>query len=298
MNNMIQKFFRFVFILFLVPSLYQCTSVSGEKGVTVEKKAEPSIVFFDDFSGPGLDTSKWNAEITGNHFNNELQAYVDSSEVIKFVDNAEGAKNGALVIQPVFTPGFVTRDGQHFDFISGRINTKNKVDVTYGSISARIKIIGGAGAWPAFWMLGHDKWPETGEIDIMENIGEKDWANAAVHGPGYSGDAGLADKQYFLDSNDVSQWHIYSVDCTPDSLIFKYDDKLMFRVTKPMTEFFGKWVFDNPKFILLNFAVGGIYPYKINGIKQPYYGLATSTLNQIKEGRSKMIVDWVKVTGR
>jgi hypothetical protein len=44
--------------------------------------------------------------------------------------------------------------------------------------------------------------------------------------------------------------------------------------------------------------VGGIYPYKINGIKQPYYGLVASTLNQIKEGRSKMIVDWVKVTGR
>lgn len=298
MFNRFEKFLVYILFFFLVFNQFSCTDVSGESKPAAVKQAEPPAVFFDDFSGPGLDTSKWNLETTGIHVNNELQAYVDSSAVIKFIDNAEGAKNGALVIQPVYAPGFVTKDGQHFDFISGRINTKNKVDVKYGTVSARIKIIGGAGIWPAFWMLGHDQWPETGEIDIMENIGEKDWANAAVHGPGYSGDAGLADKHYFSDSSDVAQWHIYSVEWTPDSMVFKYDDKLMFRVTKPMTEFFGKWVFDNPKYIILNFAVGGVYPYKINGIKQPYYGLAGSTLNSIKEGSSKMIVDWVRVTGR
>jgi beta-glucanase (GH16 family) len=273
-----------------------CTDAIGER--VAEKKAAvtETEIFFDEFSGPGLDSSKWNAEITGNHFNNELQAYVDSSVVIKFSDAIEGATHGALIIQPVYSPGFITRDGQKFDFISGRINTRSKVEVKYGSVSARIKLTDGPGLWPAFWMLGNGNWPETGEIDIMEYIGEKDWASAAVHGPGYSGDAALVDRLYFPDSNDVTNWHVYSVDWTPEQMVFKYDGITMLRVTKPMTEFFGKWVFDNPKYLILNFAVGGIYPFKINGIKNPYYGLDAATLEKIKEGKTKMIVDWVRVT--
>jgi len=259
---------------------------------------EAATVFFDDFSGSKLDTSKWNVETTGMHFNDELQAYVDSAATLSFVKGAaaEGATNGALVLQPKFTPGFVTKDGQKFDFISARINTKNKVEVDHGTIAARIKLTDGAGLWPAWWMLGNGGWPETGEIDIMEYIGEKDWASAAIHGKGYSGDAGLVNRLYFPADNDVTQWHIYAVDWTRDSLVFKYDDKPMFRVTRSMAQFFGPWAFDNPKYLILNFAVGGIYPFKINGIKQPYYGLPAATLAAIKNNTSKMMVDWIRIT--
>jgi beta-glucanase (GH16 family) len=278
--------------------LANCKPATADVPAPVNQNAP--AVFFDDFSGSKLDTAKWNVEITGMHFNNELQAYVDSAETISIVNGAaaEGAANGALRLQPKFVPGFVTKDGQQFDFISGRINTRNKVEVAYGSISARIKLTDGTGLWPAWWMLGKGNWPETGEIDIMEYVGEKDWASAAVHGTGYSGDAGLVDRLYFPANNDVTQWHIYAVDWTPDSLVFKYDGVPMFRVTKPMTQFFGTWAFDNPKFLILNFAVGGVYPFKINGIKQPYYGLSSSTFEAIKNNRSKMLVDWVKVIKR
>lgn len=273
-----------------------CTSVTGKNAAVKKVTDNEKVILFDDFSGPGLDSSRWNVEVTGLHFNNELQAYVDSANTISFTANADGAQNGALVLQPRFAPGFVTKDGQKFDFISGRINTRTKFDFAYGTASARIKMTEGAGLWPAWWLLGYGEWPETGEVDIMENIGEKDWANAAVHGKGYSGDAGLVNRQYFADSNDVTHWHIYAVECTPESMLFKYDGNTIFRVTKPMTTFFGPWAFDNAKYLILNFAVGGIYPYKINGIKQPYFGLSASTLQAIKSGNSKMIVDWVRVT--
>lgn len=276
--------------------LAQCKPASAD--VPAIAKTNSAYVFFDDFSGSKLDTSKWNTEITGMHFNNELQAYVDSNVTISFVKGAEaeGAENGALVIHPKFTPGFVTRDGQKFDFISTRLNTKGKFETAYGTIAAKIKLTDGAGLWPAWWMLGNGGWPETGEIDIMEYIGEKDWVSAAVHGKGYSGDAGLVNRLYFPANNDVTQWHVYAVDWTPDSLVFKYDDVPMFRVTKPMTQFFGTWAFDNPKYLILNFAVGGIYPFKINGVKEPYYGLPAATFEAIKNNKSKMLVDWVKVT--
>lgn len=292
-----KSFNSIVFLLFAsLPVLVQCKQAVPDKPVIVANNKQ--TVFFDDFTGKTLDTTKWNVEITGMHFNNELQAYVDSAATISIVNDsaADGAENGALMLQPKFTPGYITKDGQKFDFISGRINTKNKVEVTYGTIAAKIKLTEGMGLWPAWWILGTGIWPQTGEIDVMEYIGEKDWASAAVHGKGYSGDAGLVNRLYFTDSNDVTQWHVYAVDWTPDSLIFKYDDIPMFRITKLMTQFFGPWAFDNPKYLILNFAVGGIYPFKINGVKQPYYGLPNATLQLIKNNKSKMLVDWVKVT--
>lgn len=255
--------------------------------VTSPQKSK--IVFFDDFTGTKLDRNKWNAEVTGMHVNDELQAYVDSGAVIH-------VENGSLVLQPIFSPGFKTRDGQQFDFISGRLNTKGKFDFKYGTAEARIRCSDGKGLWPAWWMLGNGDWPETGETDIMEYVGEKNWASAAVHGPGYSGDKCFVQKAYFDNGTDITAWHIYAVDWTPDSMTFKYDGKPMFSVTRTMTAKVGKWAFDNNKYLILNFAVGGVYPANVNGIKGPYYGLAPATLEMIKKRESRMWVDWVRVT--
>jgi beta-glucanase (GH16 family) len=247
------------------------------------------VIFFDDFTGGRLDRSKWNAETTGMHVNGELQAYVDSNATIYL-------ENNQLVLRPLFASGFKTKDGQQFDFISGRINTKSKFEFKYGTAEARIKMTDGAGLWPAWWMLGNGSWPDSGEVDIMEYVGEKDWTSAAVHGPGYSGETPFVNRLYFDRNKDITHWHIYAVDWTPDSLVFKYDGRPMFRVTRPMASHYGKWAFDSNKFLILNFAVGGVYPAKINGIKNPYYGLPDPTLDQIKNEQAKMWVDWVRVT--
>mgnify|MGYP006169353289 FL=1 len=152
--------------------------------------------------------------------------------------------------------------------------------------------------WPAWWMLGNGIWPTTGEVDIMENIGESEWANAAVHGPGYSGETPFVNRQYFNAANDVTNWHVYAVEWSPTEMVFKYDGIVMYKVTKTMINHYGKWVFDEPKHLLLNFAVGGIYPVKINGIKGKgvKYGLPESTSELIKSNKVKMWVDWVKVS--
>jgi len=68
----------------------------------------------------------------------------------------------------------------------------------------------------------------------------------------------------------------------------------MFRVTRTMISKYGKWSFENKKFLILNFALGGTYPVKINGFKKAYYGLDPKTVKIIKENKAKMFVDWVK----
>ncbi len=254
-------------------------------------------LFFDDFSGSSLDREKWNVQGTDFWVNNEQQIYVDSTETIFNVKGteAEGVEN-ALVLKALYSPDFIHYEGKDFDFISGRINTRDKVMFTYGTAAARMKLPKGSGFWPAFWALGGGDWPATGEIDIMEYVGETDWTGVALHGPGYSGETPLVNKYFFPEGEDVTDWHVYSVDWSPEGFTFRVDGRLIYRVTKPMVEYYGEWAFDNPKFLILNLALGGAYPYKTNGVEEPYNGLPASTVELIKEGKAEVLVDWVLIT--
>lgn len=254
-------------------------------------------LFFDDFSSQELDRTKWNVRITGNIYNNEQQAYVDSSETLYIVseEDAPGASGGALVFHPRYRPGFLSPQGDRFDFISGRIDTRDRFDFQYGTAAARVMLPSGVGVWPAFWLLGYGPWPGSGEIDVLEYVGEPDWVSAAVHGPGYFGEGGLVNRLYFPAGHDAHAWHIYAVDWGPDSMIFRVDDLTILRITRPMTDFFGDWVFDNAKFLILNVALGGTYPFKTNGFQTPYYGLPEPTVARIRQDQVRMLVDWVEV---
>lgn len=250
-------------------------------------------LFHDDFRAGVLDRSKWNVRTTGRVVNDELQAYIDSAETIYFEPGDAGGN--VLVLHPRYRPGFETEDGQVFDFVSGRIDTRDRFRFRYGRASARMKLPLGAGSWPAFWAMGPGRWPDTGEIDIMEYVGEPDWVSSAVHGPGYSGEAGLVNRRYFPDGQDVTGWHTYALEWAPDRLLFEVDGFPVYRVARPMAEFFGPWVFDNEKFLILNLALGGTYPFKTNGIMSPHYGLAAETVKRIKDDEVRVLVDWVRV---
>ncbi|APE28037.1 glycoside hydrolase family 16 protein [Aurantiacibacter gangjinensis] len=255
------------------------------------------LIFSDEFNSGSLDRTKWN--VVGMDFwvNDEEQAYVDSPDTIQFADGVEGADGGLLVLRPVYRPGEDTREDRNADFISGRVNTRGNFDFTYGRAEARIRMPDATGVWPAFWLLGNEEWPATGEIDIMEYIGEADWTGTAAHGPGYSGDAGIDDRYYFPEGTDVTDWHVYAVEWEADVIRFYVDDVMTMRIPKTNVEFFGEWAFDNPKFLILNFAVGGIFPRKINGIEQPYVGMPEETAERIRAGELAMEVDWVRVYG-
>jgi len=255
-------------------------------------------IFFDDFSGPALDRAKWNVIVTGRTVNNEQQAYVDSPETIAIDASAEGAKQGALAITARRKPGYKTPEGRTFDFVSGRIDTRGKFDFTYGTAEARIKLTAGAGLWPAFWALGNDRWPGTGEMDILENVGDPTWTNFAVHGPGDSGDKCFDFRQRFPGGGDITGWHVYGMTWTHDALIFSVDGNERWRMNRAAVETRGAWAYDSPKFLIVNQALGGAYPHAVNHAETPYLGLPQSTVDTIDAGRASMLVDWIRVTVR
>ncbi|MFG2535177.1 discoidin domain-containing protein [Streptomyces sp. NPDC048511] len=254
--------------------------------------------FFDDFTGSGLDRSKWRVVRTGTEMgpvNGESQAYVDSPDTIR-------TENGALVLESKYCKGCTPTPNGTFDFTSGRVDTNTKFDFTYGKVSARMKLPVGDGFWPAFWMLGSDvddpavSWPGSGETDIMENIGYGDWTSSALHGPGYSADGNIGASQTYPNGGRADQWHTYGVEWTPEGMTFTVDDRVVQRTSRQKLESTrGKWVFDHNQYVILNLALGGAYPAGWNQVTQPYWGLPQSSVDRVAQGGVKAEIDWVRV---
>jgi len=256
--------------------------------------------FADDFDGAAIDRSKWTPIVTGRTVNNEQQAYIDSAETLYIVHgaDAEGADGGALAIQPRFHEGYTTPEGRKFDFTSGRLEGRGRYEFIGGVVSARIKLAAGDGLWPAFWTLGVGRWPDTGEMDIMENVGAPGWFSVALHGPGYSGNTPFVKRRPFPGATDVTAWHVYSMEWRPQSIAFSVDGTEFYRVTSDMSQPYGRWAYgerDSAKFVILNVALGGNYPHAVNHTDTPYAGMPAATVDLIKTGRPRMLVDWVRV---
>jgi beta-glucanase (GH16 family) len=217
--------------------------------------ASGALVWSDEFDGPAgaaPDPANWNHE-TGDHGwgNGELQNYTDSRE------NSALDGNGNLVI--------TARQEAGGGYTSARLTTQDKVEHAYGRFEARIKIPTGQGVWPAFWMLGDNfpdtPWPDSGEIDIMENVGhEPGTVHGTVHGPGYSGGEGIgASYQHPQGGAFTDDFHVYAVEWTPDSITWSVDD-VPFNTLTPADLGGRTWVYDHPFFMILNVAVGGQWP--------------------------------------
>jgi beta-glucanase (GH16 family) len=283
----------------LVASLAAVAAVAAASAChpRVAPVAPGRVVFFDDFAAGSLDRSRWTVRVTGPTYNDEQQAYVDDTATIRVVVGpaARGAAN-ALMIRARARPGHRTAEGKRFDFISGRLDSRSKMEFTYGTAAARMRLPAGHGLWPAFWVLGAGRWPDTGEIDVMENVGDPSWVSAAVHGPGYSGDTPLVKRASFPPGQDITGWHVYAVKWRPDEMIFRVDEREIYRVTRDMVAPYGRWAFDNPKFLILNLALGGGYPRSVNGTRAPYVGLPDSTVRLIQSDSVAVLVDWVRVT--
>jgi hypothetical protein len=148
------------------------------------------------------------------------------------------------------------------EYTSARLLTKNRFEVAYGRVEARIKVPAGAGLWPAFWMLGTDidqvGWPQTGEIDIMEHVGRvPNEIFGTLHGPGYSGGQSYG-KSVDLGEPVADKFHTYAVEWQPDKITWFLDGIPYFTATPNDPLLQGKqWVFNHPFYILLNMAVGG-----------------------------------------
>src|SRR5438874_9321540 len=107
-------------------------------------------------------------------------------------------------------------------YTSTRLKTQRLFAQAYGRFEARIRVPRGQGLWPAFWMLGANidsvGWPQSGEIDIMENIGrEPNIVHGTIHGPGYSGAGGIG-RADTISTPYADDFHVYAVQWQPNDV--------------------------------------------------------------------------------
>lgn len=238
--------------LALTTSMFVIMGCSSDEKQTVTTMN--NLVFQDEFNEDGEPNSaNWSYNIgTGSNGwgNNELQYYTDRPENVVVED-------GMLKI----TARRELYMGSNYT--SARILSKGKVEQKYGRIEARIKLPLGRGLWPAFWMLGANSdtvsWPQCGEIDIMEYLGNNPTTVlGTVHGPGYSAGESISKSYTLPNSRFDTDFHIFGIEWGEDYINYYIDDVLYNQITPEDVP--GEWVFDQPFYIILNMAVGGNLP--------------------------------------
>ncbi|MBO7939861.1 ricin-type beta-trefoil lectin domain protein [Streptomyces antibioticus] len=260
------------------------TTVTVTQAQEQAQAAAAAVTFSDEFDGPAgaaVDGGKWLIETGDNVNNHERQYYTAGNR------NAALDGQGHLVITARReNPGNYQCWYGRCEYTSARLNTSGRFTTTYGRVEARMKVPRGQGMWPAFWMLGNDigqvGWPNSGEIDVMENVGfEPSTVHGTLHGPGYSGSGGIG-AGYTLPGGQAfaDAFHTFAVDWSPNAITWSVDGTVYQRRT-PADLGGRQWVFDKPFFLILNLAVGGYWPGDPDG--------STSFPQQL-------LVDYVRVT--
>lgn len=248
---------RFLILAFAVVLVFSCSrqTVGNPASQSVSVTAtggdfESTPVWQDEFDYTGLpDSAKWGYDIGGHGWgNNELQYYTRS------INNARVA-DGRLTI----TARKEVMEGKNYT--SARLVSKNKGDFLYGSIEVRAKLPSGRGTWPAIWMLPTDwaygGWPASGEIDIMEHVGyDPNRVLFSIHTEAYNHIKGTQKSGERNIPTAMTEFHLYRVDWTPDSIKGYFDNEQVFSFANeqkgPAT-----WPFDKRFHLLLNLAIGG-----------------------------------------
>lgn len=234
-----------------------------------------------------IDRDVWLFEIGNGHTrgipgwgNAERQYYTDE-EQNAFI------RDGALVIRALEEER--TDQFGRYPYTSARMITEGTMEVQYGRIDVRAKMPIGQGIWPAIWMLGSNLrevgWPESGEIDIMEYLGHEPYTvHGTIHGPGYSGGGGIGASTTLEDSL-ADDFHLYSIVWDEDVIIWLINDQVYHAVTAEQVENLhnARWVFNQPFYLLLNLAVGGLWP-----------GYPDETT----EFPQEMVVDYIRIYDR
>ena len=216
--------------------------------------AAPS--FADEFEGPKVDRAKWRFDTSRNAqgwYNNEKQYYADGRP-----ENTR-IERGALVIEArreaLSKRRFADWGGQAYS--SAKLVTRRPLG--YGFYEVRAKLPCGRGIWPAIWSLAPDgKWPDNGEIDIMERVG---WDPNVIHGTLHSGAynhrIGTQRGARTRVPTACTAFHRYQLDWRPGAITIGVDDRAHFRVANDRPGNAAAWPFTRAYDLILNVAVGG-----------------------------------------
>jgi beta-glucanase (GH16 family) len=254
----------------------QTQPADGQRPPAPERWGRPA--WSDEFSGdkgsrPNPDLWAFETGNNGGWGNQELEVYCAPGTSTPFPcdarhPNAYQDGEGNLVIQALRTPGGT--------WTSARMKTQAMREFQYGRLEVRLRSTVGAGLWPAVWILGSNVdnvgWPASGSMTIMENVPRSATSNglgpatirSTIHGPGYSGANGLWQNHTLPNGGRVDDggFHVYGAIWSPYMIQFYVDDPGNVFCVRSAADVpaGGEWAFNHPFFLVMNLAVGGLWP--------------------------------------
>ncbi len=229
------------------------------------------LVWQDDFNGSGIDYTVWSHTDRGN---------ADWANTQSKDPRCYEMRGGCLVLKGIVNDDL---DADTAHYLTGGIWTKGKHAFDCGRIEVRARLQGAKGAWPAIWLLPFDtennRWPNGGEIDIMERLNHDTIAYQTVHSY-YT----LNLKQdnnpphYTTAPINPNDFNVYGVDILPDSLVFHVNGKRTFAYPRINTDKPGQFPFYIPQYLLIDMQLGGSWVGPVDPSQLPV----------------EMEIDWVK----
>ena len=245
--------------LLLAAAAQEATLSANNYAIDEPMPAHLGLLWSDEFDGPTLDKSKWAFDTSSNRkgwANGELQYYAaDRPENLRL-------ESGRLIIELRKDPELLRElpDWGKQKYSSARIVTRDKAAFKYGFIEASAKVPCARGTWPAFWMMpqGSLKWPDDGEIDILEHVGSQpNVVHANLHTKLFNHTRGNGRGAQKSLATACSALHRYQLSWTPRAITIGVDDRAYMRVRNDQPGGHGAWPFDAPFYIILNLAMGG-----------------------------------------
>ena len=201
------------------------------------KEVDWELIWLDEFENNCLNPNNWHIEDWASEKNNELQYYSPNNVkvedgLLKIISKNEKFKGR--------------------DYTSGAVHTKGKFNFLYGKVEMRAKLPAGQGIFPAFWTLPDKENTWLPEIDILEMLGHQ--PNEIWMVSHWLDNTGTlkSDFNTFKGPDFSKDFHIFSIEWTPDSITWFIDDIERFQSSK--------FVPSEEMYLYLNTAIGGNWP--------------------------------------
>lgn len=227
------------------------------KGIThpeMPKDPRWKLAWAEEFDGDKLDETIWSKT---------PRAKSDWNSKMSDADELFELREGKLVLR-VLKNVFCPDDS--LPFLTGGVWTKGKKNFTLGRIDVKARFDSGQGFWPAIWMMGKKgKWPDCGELDIMEHLNFDTFVYQTVH-TSYTHTVSKTNPMaHGCKGIDTSRFNIYSVEVHSSEVVFLVNNVRTFVYPCLSPEVAGQYPFTEHDFyVILSAQMGGSWVGKPN----------------------------------
>ena len=230
------------------------------------------LVWQEEFEGEEIDWTVWSKIPRGKP---DWKHYMCDN------DTLFDLRDGNLILRGVVNDGLEPQDS--VPYLTGGVYSMGKKAFSNGKLEIRARLHGAQGAWPAIWMVpdvNPRKWPDDGEIDIMERLNADSIAYQTIH-TNYTLNLGGKEEplSHITAPIDPDDYNVYGVELAQDYVRFFINGVETLTYPRIETDKPGQFPFaDNPFYLIMDMQLEGNWVGKADPADLPV----------------EMEIDWVR----